>query len=371
MKINQMDFRRRYIKYKYKYLHLKNIIYKQSGGKVLSIISKSDLQTIFYLDFELGCQVEFISEDYKHNDSTAIELIKNYDEYVNNLENSQNDTSDNEISDNEISDNEISDNEISDNEISDNEISDNEISDTSDTSDTSDNEIYDTQENLDVLQQLDIDTWKISSEEKPQYYLVKLQNNDDNYLLKIISSDYKYEFIKNMKDYDTEYGKLKTMKNLLSAQYLFKADNNIILGYVMNFDENLISLDNYLNNNADDINEKVFLEIMDGICKCYISVLNCGMKPCVKSNDIMVFDLDDKINVFLTGLDELTKCNSDIEEETVRHMVKLINVDNLPRELKESYSFKKIFNLTDGGLTLKNSIVTVRGLKELIHKLMT
>lgn len=188
MDINQKKFKHKYFKYKNKYLHLKNINLdsKQFGGEVLSIIKKKNLQSVFYLDFELASQAEFIDSDYKYNDSTAIELIKNYDIFLNNLEKMQNNTSDDNKSDDQ---NDYS----SDDSNSEDDIINND-------------EIYYEEKYINIIRQIDIETWKIFSTNKAQYYLVKIQNEDDAYLLKIISSDYKYEFIKNMNEYDTEYG---------------------------------------------------------------------------------------------------------------------------------------------------------------------
>ena len=339
MDINQNKFKHKYFKYKNKYLHLKNMNFngKQLGGEVLSIIKKKNLQSVFYLDFELASQAEFINSDYKYDDNTAIELIKNYDIFLNDLEKMQNDDS-------------------GDDSSSEDNIINND-------------EIYYEEEYINIIRQIDIETWKISNIKKAQYYLVKIQNEDDTYLLKIISSDYKYEFIKNMNEYDTEYGKLKNMKNLLAPQYLFK-DDDLILGYILIFNENLVSLDDYLENSENQIDETVFLKIVNGICECYINILRCGMKPCVKNNNVMIINSDNKINIFLTGMDGLINCYYDIEEETVRDITKLINVDKLSREVKSSYCFKRIFNLTDGGLSLKKSIVSVGGLIELIKKII-
>ena len=358
MKINQPDFKHKYIKYKNKYLHLKNMnnTGKQSGGEVLSIIGKKNLQSVFYLDFEKAYNAEFIDNNHKFNDAVAIEVVINYDYFLDDLENMQKGTSDDYESANYESDDSISDNSTSDNSTSDDS--------------TSDDGIYYEQEDLDVLRQIDIDTWKIKNIEYSQYYLVKLENDDTSYLLKIMSGEKRYEFIKNMKDYDAEYGKLKKMENLLSPQYLFKDDNNIVSGYIMNFNEELISLDDYLSDNGDEISENVFLKIMSGICECYINILRCGMKPCVKNSSVMILDSDTGINIFLTGMDELVSCVDDIEEESIRDIVKLINVDVLPRELKESNSFKKIFDLSDFGLSLKKSIFSVKSLMNLIKQMI-
>ena len=52
MKINQQNFKYKYIKYKNKYLHLKkmNYNYKQQGGEILSVIKKK-IYKVFLFGF--------------------------------------------------------------------------------------------------------------------------------------------------------------------------------------------------------------------------------------------------------------------------------------------------------------------------------
>ena len=95
--------------------------------------------------------------------------------------------------------------------------------------------------------------------------------------------------------------------------------------------------------------------------------MRCGLKPCAKNNDIMVLNSN---KVLLTGSDGLLGCKNDIEEETVIMIAKFIDVETLSRDIKESYNFNKIFDLNNSGLTLKNNVVTVKGLKALIEKLI-
>ena len=144
------------------------------------------------MDFEQDCKAEFIDSNYKYDDSTAIQLVKNYDGFLNELDNLQNFKSDDSFSDDTVGENCSTDN----------------------------NEKY-YEEYLEILRQIDINTWKISNS-KSSIFLVKMQNDDGSHLLKIVSLEYKYKFIRNMKDCDPEYGKLIKMTNLLSPQYLFK-----------------------------------------------------------------------------------------------------------------------------------------------------
>jgi hypothetical protein len=343
----------KYIKYKNKYINLKNN-YQQDGGEVLSIISKSDFETVFNLDFEYASNMELIDSEYNIDDNTAIEFMKNYDEYVEEQEEQENAQEEQSEENEPVQNGGESGNE------------DGEYTGESENLnyyypyDEEDDAIY-------SLKQVDITTWEPSNTQNNQYYLVKIINDEDNYLLKLVSSDFKYEFKKNMEEYDTEYGKLKNMKNILAPQFLFKDKNNIVCGYLFKLDEEFINLNSYLK--SDDFNENELLELLNKISDCFINVLRCGLKPCVKNNGIMVLNSDNGIEVLLTGADGLLNCKRDIEEETIRDIVKFINVDDLSTEIKNSYTFKKIFKLSESGLSLKNNIATVMAFKELIEKL--
>jgi hypothetical protein len=353
----------KYIKYKNKYINLKNN-YQQDGGEVLSIISKSNFETLFNLDFEYASKMELIDSRYNIDDNTAIEFMRNYDDYVEELEQEEQENAQREQS------GEIQVDNVENQQVQIGGEEDGEMAEESGESENSDY-IYPNNEEeddaIDSLRQIDITTWEPSNTQKNQYYLVKIINDDNNYLLKLVSSDFKYEFKKNMEDYDVEYGKLKSMKNILSPQFLFKDNNNIVCGYLFKFDEEFINLNSYLK--SDDFGENELLELFNKISDCFISVLRCGLKPCVKNNGIMVLKSDDNIQVLLTGADGLLNCKQDIEEETIRDIVKFINVDDLSTEIKDSYTLKKIFKLSESGLSLKNNIATVRGFKELIEKM--
>ena len=84
----------------------------------------------------------------------------------------------------------------------------------------------------------------------------------------------------------------------------------------------------------------------------------------------MILDLNNDIQVLLTGSDSLLDCKQDIEEETVRDIAKIFDIKNLSFELKNSNIFKHIFKLSETGISLKNNIVTIKGFKELIEKLI-
>jgi hypothetical protein len=222
-------------------------------------------------------------------------------------------------------------------------------------------------EDIDVLKEINIDTWKIENKQLVQYYLVKLENNDEKYLLKIISADHKYEFIKIMKDYETEYGKLKEKHNLLSPQYLFKDTNDTICGYLMKFSENIIDLENYVNF-GNKIGQDIFISIILGVINCYNSIFSCGLKPCIK-NKILIYDSKFGQQILLSDMDELVSCKNDIEEESIRYISKLIDPSLLPRELKESFTFKKIFNLSDVGFALQDKIYSRKALEKIIEEI--
>jgi hypothetical protein len=83
----------------------------------------------------------------------------------------------------------------------------------------------------------------------------------------------------------------------------------------------------------------------------------------------MVSNSNNDFEVILTGTEHLLNCKQDIEEETVRDIAKYFNINNLSKELKDSYTFKKIFKLSNYGLSLKNNIVTIKGFKSFIEKL--
>jgi hypothetical protein len=325
---------------KQKYLSTENN-YQQTGDNVLSIISKSNLEVVYYLNLEYGSKMELIDEKYNSDDNTAIQFMTNYDDYTGEVEQEEFEQAQRE--------------QEGDYEDSDDSYQDYDYPDEGD-------------DPLDSLKQIDIESWVPVNKTIPQYYLVKLTNDDTQYLLKLISSDYKYEFNKNIEEYSVEYGKLKNMKNILSPQYLFKDANNIVCGYLFKFDEDFISLSNYLK--SGDVSPELFLQILDKICDCYISVFRCGLKPCIKNNKIVILNSDNGLEVFLTGSDGLLGCKQDIEEETVRDIAKFFTVGNLSPELKESYFVKKIFKIGGESISLKNNIVTVKGLKELIGKLL-
>jgi hypothetical protein len=358
--INQKNFKYKYHKYKYKYLWLKNIMlkYKQSGGEVLSTINQQKFQNIFYLDLTQAYSLEFINGTNKYNDVNAYEFIYNYYIFLDNLDNlkNQNDSDDSDDSDN------FDDSDDSYNEYR--------------------QENSDIQDYLNLLQEINIETWNFNIEENPQYFLVKLENDEKSYLLKILSGENKYEFIKNMKDYDAEYGKLKKMDNLLSPQYLFeynKDNKKTMCGYIMKYRENFISLDTYFFNNIDKIDERIFLEIIKEICNCCINIFRSGLSPCIKNNQVLIYNQnfevksESNIKILLSGIDALIDCRSDIEEESIRDIAKIINPNYLSRELKNSYTFKKIFkihnNMDENGISLNNSITTIKSLLNLIEQI--
>lgn len=338
-------YKYKYFKYKNKYFNLKNA-YQQNGGKVISTISKSNLETAYFLDFELGSKVELIDTKYIIDDVSAIDFINNYDYYIDELEQEEIEMQ--------------------------KQQEEQGINESEDYGEDVDNYIYPEESEEDdiinSLHQIDIATWNPVNKTNTQYYLVKITNDDTNYLLKLVGSDYKYEFNRNMEEYGVEYGKLKNMKNILSPQFLFKDANNIISGYLLKFNEDLISLGDYLKSN--NLTDKIFLQIVNKICDCFINIMRCGLKPCAKNNKAMILNLDNGIEVFLTGIDGLLACNQDIEEETVRDIAKFFDVEQLSRELRQSYLIKKIFKVSDTELSLKNNIVTIRGLKELVEKLI-
>lgn len=338
----------KYIKYKHKYINLKNN-YQQDGGEVLKTVSKSDFETVFNLDFEYASKMELISSKYNIDDNTAIEFIRNYDVYVEELEQEELENEKRK----QMGENKFDNVEEQPMQMGGEENLEYDYPD--------DKEEYDA---IDSLRQLDINTWDPSNTKNNQYYLVKIINDEDNYLLKLVSSDYKYEFKKNMEDYDAEYGKLKNMKNILAPQFLFKDKNNIVSGYLFKFNEDFIDLNSYLK--SDYVDENILLELLNKISDCFINVLRCGLKPCVKNNGIMVLDSDNYVQVLLTGADGLLDCREDIEEETIRDIVKFININDLSIELKNSRTFTKIFKLSETGLSLKNNIVSVKAFKELI-----
>lgn len=76
-----VNYKYKYIKYKKKYLEL-----KQKGGELLSIISKKDINIIFSIDFNYAINTELIDDTKILNDSIAINLINNYDDYVDKIE---------------------------------------------------------------------------------------------------------------------------------------------------------------------------------------------------------------------------------------------------------------------------------------------
>ena len=67
----------KYIKYKNKYINLKNN-YQQDGGEVLSIISKSNFETVFNLDFDsasdLAVDSEIVFNSELANDSVEMHI---------------------------------------------------------------------------------------------------------------------------------------------------------------------------------------------------------------------------------------------------------------------------------------------------------
>jgi len=350
-----VNYKYKYIKYKKKYLEL-----KQKGGEVLSILSKKDIDVIFLIDFNYAIKTELIDETNIFNDTIAINLINNYDDYVNKVEEEeqeilpqQNEQSTQFGGEDEISENIANESLGNDENL---QIENTEYEYPEDEED----------DPMNTLKQLDLDNWKPTNTPDIQYYAIQIINDDKHYLLKLVSSNFKYEFKKNMEEYSDEYGKLMKMNNILAPLYLFKNEENIVCGYIFEIPKNFIDLNKYFKEN-DNIDEKIFLEILKNICMCFINILKCNLKPCIKYHTFMINV--DTIEILLTGADGLLQCKNDIEEETVRDISKFLNVDLISREIKNSYSFNKIFNYSNYGLNLKNNITTVKGLLELINTL--
>lgn len=352
-----VNYKYKYIKYKKKYLEL-----KQKGGEVLSIISKKDINIIFSIDFNYAIITELIDDTKILNDSIAINLINNYDDYVDKNEEEEKEQ---QILDEQTEqpvqiggEDEVNQDDINTNdEINDNENLQFENTDYVYPEDEEDDPIN-------TLKEIDINSWKPTNTPDIQYYAIQFINDDKHYLLKLVSSNFKYEFKKNMEEYSDEYGKLMKMNNILAPLYLFKDEENIVCGYIFEMPKNFIDLNDYFKEN-DDIDDKIFLEILKGICMCFVNILKCNLKPCFKYNTLMINTETNEI--LLTGADGLLQCKNDIEEETIRDISKFINVDVISREIKKSYSFNKIFNYSNYGINLKNNITTIKGLLELIN----
>lgn len=278
-------YKYKYIKYKYKYLELKQ-------SDVLSVISKNNFDTTFLIDFNFASQLNFIPKKNKINDALAIQLINDYNDYIDELEENQT----------------IKQNSTN---TYDGTGRSYEIVNLDGIGNDSYNYSNDEEDDpSDILKQIDMNTWKPLNSLQNQYYLFKLN-------------------------------------------------------------EGYIDLNNYLNLQDEDIQINDFLTILNGICVCFIQILRCGLKPCFKDNSIMILPNEDNdISVLYTDTDILLSCKDDIEEETVRKIVKFINIESIPRNIKESHNFKMIFNLMNDLLSLKNKNVTVKGLKELIEKLL-
>jgi hypothetical protein len=379
-----VNYKYKYLKYKHKYLEL-----LQKGGEILNTLSKKDFSEIYFINFKYAAEIDFIPSEFIIDDSLAIELINDYDDYIEDLdeeqmqENSSDEATEIQNGGNKIkktksknkqikeknTEEENTEQENTEQENTEQENTEGEITEEENTDEQNLNYEYpeDEEDNpIDILEEIDIENWKPSSTQENQYFAIKINNDDKNYLLKIVNANFKYEFKKNMEDYDDEYGKLMKMKNILAPIYLFKDEENCICGYLFEI-KDYVNLNNYFSDN-NDLNENDFLEIIKGICKCFINILNCNLKPCADKNKVMIKD-DKNISILLTETDQLLKCKHDIEEETVRSIVKLIDVEKIPREIKNSYSFSKIFNYSDYGLTLQNNIVSVKGLYNLIDKL--
>lgn len=395
------SYKYKYKKYKYKYLEL-----KQKGGEVLSTISKKNFESIFQIDFNFAFDIDFIKNENKNNDNFAIELMAQYDDYMD--EEEENEQEENEQENQNLEEvqqvggfkinisglqkvakniknldkqqilnkvqqenNDKDENKTDITEQTTNDINENDNLDDSNEDDSNLDYDYpeDDDDPINILKELDIKSWNPLATLDNQYYLVKIIDDDNNYLLKIVSSNFKYEFKKNMEDYDDEYGKLMKMKNILAPLFLFKDDENIVCGYLFLLDEDYVDLNNFLDEN-DDISEINFMKILKEISLCFINVFKCGLKPCAKKNSIMIKNDDDTINCILTGADGLLGCTGDIEEETVRDISKFFDLNKIPIDIKNSLSFNKIFKLSDYGLSLKNNIVTVRGLYEKINKII-
>lgn len=345
-------YKYKYLKYKHKYLEL-----KQKGGEVLSTISKKNFETIFLIDFTYASKLDFISVKYNINDTLAIQLLKNYNDYMDELEESTIQTE--------------NQTQIQTPKLEESFEAELEGPNEAKFEETEQNQYYKYPEDeeddpSDILKKIDIETWTPINSSENQYFVVKLVNDDTNYLLKLVNSHFKYEFKKNMEDYDTEYGKLMKMKNIIAPLYLFKDDENIISGYIVELNDDYITLNDFLDSENVDINN--FIDIICAICYCFINIIRCGLKPCFKNNELMILPNEPK-KVLFTGADELLKCKDDIEEETTREITKFLDYNKIPRKIKESREFNKIFDLTNTGITLKNNIVTVKGLLELVKNI--
>ena len=287
---NNKYYKYKYIKYKNKYINLKNN-YQQNGGEVLSVISKLNLETVFFLDFEYAKNMDLIDVKSNINDNTAIEFINNYNNFVTELEQYYESESESESEGEYESEGESGYESEGEGEGEDeseyNGEGESEYNGEGESEYNGDGESgydiesdgdndfesnadynYPEQEDdpINSLRQIDIKSWNPLNIKKNQYYLVKIINDENYYLLKLVNCDFKYEFINNMKNYDAEYGKLKNKKNILAPQYLFKDNDNIISGYLFNFNEGFIDLNNYFKLDDFELNEQLFLQILNKIC---------------------------------------------------------------------------------------------------------
>ena len=57
-----------------------------------------------------------------------------------------------------------------------------------------------------------------------------------------------------------------------------------------------------------------------------MTVLTSGIKTACKKSSAIILNLDTKINIFLTEMDELVSWVDNIKEECIRNNVKLINI---------------------------------------------
>ena len=80
-----VDYKYKYLKYKHKYLEL-----LQKGGEVLNTLSKKDFSQIYFINFKYAAEINFLPSEFIIDDSLAIELINDYDDYIEDLDEEQN-----------------------------------------------------------------------------------------------------------------------------------------------------------------------------------------------------------------------------------------------------------------------------------------
>jgi len=173
--------------------------------------------------------------------------------------------------------------------------------------------------------------------------------------------------IKNITDNEKNFMKMLNYPNLISPKYLVLDANSSIDGYLMEY------LENYepLGDSRNIPNILCFYKILLYICYEFLNIIECGFRPCTEHGDnVMILynsQKTDILRVVLIDLDDIEKCSSHTDKDTVNQL-NIIMLLNLSRRIESQA--QDIIYVDNGDCKIKDEFDTINKLIDAINRII-